>query len=170
MDDGNKLGLGAAFAALLAGAAHFGDDLFRGAARLVSHERPVASVIGDVAPPAVEGAVSVVQGPGTSPGTESPAPPRLRFSLIVASSAGDLSLRRPGLVTFRDGRRIEIGSVRDPEARRWEIDLEDDRSLAGTPLAACRNPLPSGAQRDVRRCVDRALNRMAGLPAGSGAL
>ncbi len=170
MDDGNKLGLGAAFAVLLAGAAHFGDDLFRGAARLAGHERPVASVIDDVAPPVAEGAASALQGPAAPAGAERPGEARLRFTLVVARSAGDLSRRRPGLVAFNDGRHIGIGSARSPDARPRIIDLEAESSLAGTPLAGCRDPLPSGAQRDVRRCVDRALSRMAGVPAGSGAL
>jgi hypothetical protein len=174
LDDGNKVGLGAALAALLVGAGHFGDDLLRGAGRMLSHERPAASLVGDVAEPVAETAISSLQAPTGRTAAGPSADPGTRFKQAVAISATRLSSRWPGRIAFESGSgTLRIGSGRRAStdgAEYREIDLDDAAAVAETPLASCRDPLPASSEAALERCVDKALNAMAAGPAESSHL
>jgi hypothetical protein len=166
LDNGNKAGIGAGLAALLLGAAHFGDDLLRGVGRAV-RESPAPRIIDDVAPPLADGASSALQAPMFDSAPRGSGQVSVAFREVVADSAARLAKSRSGLVRFE----IASGKLRIGSDRRLsrhvivghrEINLYSTAAIAGTPLALCWASLDKTSEVALRRCVDKALDEMTG--------
>lgn len=156
--------------------AHAGDDIWKGAGRLIGYGDEVRL------PPNVPGrGTRVIDGrrPTGSPlnpsafsaNGEHAGRIRIAFSNAVAASAERLARERRLNVRFEPASgNLRLGSSRQNHSgTRWhrQIDISDADVLADTPLGDCLAHIASHSEVSLERCVEEALVTMTGQePAG----